>query len=90
MANPITVNCLKNIWVKVATNVKDGQIKRLSKKPSLYLEIYKETGSAAPANTDEGIEIFIKNNFEKISSSNPIDVYIYAVRRNGKVRVDLA
>jgi hypothetical protein len=89
MANPISIFCPENTWKKVATNVTIGQVKRLSNLPSKYLEMYKMTGQNAPSGKSKGVPIFLQNNYEGISSSSAIDVYIMAIGGNGKVRVDL-
>jgi hypothetical protein len=89
MANPVQVFCPRNTWKRVAQNVTVGQIKKLNKKPANYLETYRDTGQTAPTDQTEGVPIFLQNNYEGISASSAIDIYIMAVGKDGKVRVDL-
>lgn len=89
MANPIIVTCDENVWTKVATNVTEGQVKKIDNKPHRYLETYRMTGNAAPTDREEGIPAFMTAYSELISASAGIDVYIMAIGDNGKVRVDL-
>ena len=89
MANPVAVICPADTWKKVATNVTIGSIKKLSKKPALYIATYKTTGAAAPSSKLAGNKIFMQDDEESISSSSAIDVYVMAIGRAGKIRVDL-
>lgn len=89
MANPVTIICPEDEWKKVASSVTIGQVKKLSKKPSLYLETYRTAGATAPTSITEGAIIFRENDYESISASAAIDVYIMARGNDGKVRVDL-
>jgi hypothetical protein len=89
MANPVFVNCPANTWMRVASNVTTGQVWKSDKSPNLYLQTYRMTGNAAPVNQSEGVPCFHSNVFEEISSSAEIDVYIYAVGVDGRVRVDI-
>jgi hypothetical protein len=47
------------------------------------------TGEAAPTLKSEGVPLFRKSNQESISATAGIDVYVWAVLKAGKVRVDL-
>jgi len=90
MANPALITCTKNTWTKVATNVTTGQIHKKSEAPQEYLSTYRMTGGAAPTNKEEGVTIFVGGNItEAISAIAGIDVYIYPVTTDGKVRVDI-
>jgi len=89
MANPTTVSCTQNTWVKVATNVKTGMIHKRTKKRSTYLQTYRLTGEAAPTNRNEGIEAFSKCGSISIGSDVEIDVYIMCLGTTGSVRVDV-
>ncbi len=89
MANPTAIACPQDTWKKVATNITIGQIKKISSKPAKYLETYRQTGQNAPTSRLAGIPIFLQNNYESVSSSSAIDVYVMAVGNNGKIRVDL-
>lgn len=86
MANPTIKNCTADTWVKVATNVTAGLVHMIDKKPSMYLHTYRMTGNAAPLSRVGGV---VCDQTEIIEASAEIDVYIYAVKNAGKVRVDL-
>lgn len=90
MSDPIFVSCPADAWTLVASNVVTGKIWR-AKTGVKYLHTYRDTGGAAPTNSNEGMGIFLDGepDFEDISAANPIDVYIYAVGVAGRVRVDL-
>lgn len=88
MANPSIKTLTVNTWEKVATNVTAGAIKKM-KRGVTYLETYRMTGNAAPTDQEEGAVIFTGSNSETIAASAGIDVYIMAVGRSGKVRVDI-
>lgn len=90
MANPAFVACTKDVFIKVATNVTTGQLHRKSSSPSGYLQTYKLTGEAAPAdNADLGVRMFLDAEAEPISSSAAIDVYVMCQGADGRLRVDV-
>ena len=89
MANPVSIECLANIWTLVASNVTAGQVKRLDKRPGAYLETYRMTGGAAPTEQREGVPCFAGTDSAVIEAANAIDVYIMAVGSDGWVRVDV-
>ena len=86
MADPVLIVCNKDAWTKVATAVRNGNI-HIDKSTVSYLQTYRDTGGAAPSGRDEGVRIPIGG--AAIASKNDIDVYIYAQKEDGKVRVDL-
>lgn len=88
-SNPVVTDLTANTWVKVATNVTSGAIKKLSNKPAKYLETYRTTGGTTPSGIEEGAELFFNTVSESILSDTAIDVYVMAVGDSGKVRVDL-
>lgn len=87
MANPATVNCPKNQWTKVATNVTNGTVWK--KKNSTYFQTYRLTGEAAPTLRTDEAKIFVGYDSIDIEANEGIDVYIYCVLQDGLVRVDL-
>lgn len=87
MANPVVVICIKDEWVKVATNVTEGVIWILGSAPFKYVQSYRNTGSAPPIDVSEGATL---DNGSVIHSELGIDVYVYAVSSDGRVRVDIA
>ena len=91
MANPVFVDCAKNEWTKVATNITTGQIHKMEETPFSYLHTYRISGDPPPSGGfEEGVKIFINNGFsEPISFSFGIDLYIFCVKDDGRVRVDL-
>jgi len=88
MANPIFVDCVKNTWTKVATNVITGLIHKVDLTPYEYLQTYRDTGDPAPALKSDGVPAFENKRSEVISSVAGIDVYLYPIIDNGRVRVD--
>ena len=88
MANPIFVACPADQFTKIATAVTTGQIWK-AQSTAVYLQTYKLTGEAAPSSRDEGMKLFANGDSEEISSSEFIDVYVYAIGSAGRVRVDL-
>jgi len=90
MSNPVFVDCPANTWTKVATNVVVGQIWRVI-TTAKYLNTYKTTGDSAPTLRSEGTPIFVTGepDHEEISANTGIDIYIYSIRKAGRVRVDV-
>jgi len=84
MIVPTPVAIAANTWVKVLTNVQDGMVWVLDTDPA-YMFDTVATGSAAPTGTSTGAPLPLPG--LPVSSSVPIDVYVYAVNDSGKVRV---
>lgn len=89
MPNPVFVNCPKNVWTKVATNVNAGFIHKVYLIPYSYLQTYRLTGEAAPTLKSDGVMAFEHSITEEISATAGIDVYLYPITAGGRVRVDL-
>ncbi|MGW8256931.1 MAG: hypothetical protein ACWGMZ_05550 [Thermoguttaceae bacterium] len=87
MANPVFVDCPANAWTLVAANITSGQLWRANTRPRYY-QTYRMAGDPAPVDISEGSTMFVEADNEIISSSDAIDVYIFAKRRDGRVRVD--
>ena len=90
MENPVIVDCPANQLTLVDENVTSGQIHKLYEQPYGYLQTYRINGDAAPTGKTEGVMIF--NEFkitEEISAEQGIDVYLYPITSDGKVRVDI-
>ena len=88
MANPTIVNCAADTWVKVATNVTNGQIHVKDTSPR-YLSTYRVTGDPAPTDDADSVQLFASTPYSYISSTVAIDVYVKAIGEAGKVRVDI-
>lgn len=89
MPAPVFVNCPADVWTKVTTAVTTGQLWK-AQSTATYLQTYRLTGETAPTDSSEGVKLFSDNqNSEEISSSDPIDVYVFAIGSAGRVRVDL-
>ena len=88
MANPIFIDITEGQWVKVATNVVSGMLRRVEKR-ALYLQTYRETGDIAPTLKSDGIPFFLNSIQEEISSQTLIDVYVWCSVYDGRIRVDL-
>lgn len=89
MASPVFIDCTKDSWEPVAINVLAGTVHKISLEPNIYLQTYVMTGVAAPTGRDKGVPAFPKGNPEDISASSGIDVYIWADKVDGRVRVDI-
>lgn len=87
MANPIIVTLAADTWVKVATAVQTGQISIISNLSAQFLTTYRVTGDPPPTEEVEGIRI--SNKITPIRSNFKIDVYVFAQKKIGKIRVDL-
>jgi hypothetical protein len=93
-SNPLIIDCIADVWTKCATNVTSGTINKLYDDdeiadPTGFLQTFRITGAVAPTLKSEGVICFENSVNEKIDSSFPIDVYIMALFRPRKIRVDL-
>lgn len=93
MAGPsvVTVGTSTAPWTIVATAVEEGHIWILDNGPSAYYQTWVDTGDAAPTGAgplEERVRII--GNHMPIASQpgRLIDVYLYCVGEEGKVRVD--
>ena len=93
MADPLEVIIPADAWTKIATSVVSGNVHRKSTDPVMYLQTYRldNLGSPAadPSDKDEGVPLFSESDSEPISSSDPINIWIWADKKAGKVRVDV-
>lgn len=91
MADPVFVDCTEDEWTKVATNITTGQIHKANEEPFSYLHTYRISGDPPPSGGfEEGIMIFLNNELsEPISFISGIDLYIFCVKVDGRVRIDL-
>lgn len=89
MANPVFVTCPVDNWKKVATNVMSGTLHKVDTSPYGYLQTYRLTGAASPTTKTEGVPAFEKSRKEPIASDVYIDVYLYSLVDEGRVRVDI-
>lgn len=87
MANPVNVNCPKDVWTKVATSVTNAIVKKMNVRPNIYLETYRVTADPAPVNND-GANPIDSSGELVVSSATSVDVYIQPVGVDGEVRVD--
>jgi hypothetical protein len=93
MANPVIVSCSEGQWTEVATSITTGMLWTdvwadiNNKKHGVsYFQTYRITGDPAPISTNEEVSVLEKG--MPISSTDPIDVYIYCSGGNGSVRID--
>jgi hypothetical protein len=92
MADPnFPVNIPANTWTKVASNVTSGFL--FKKRAGIrYLQTYRviSLGNPDPTLVDEGVAMFQGSSItEQISSSEPIDVWVYCDGADGVLRVDV-
>ena len=94
VGDPVIVSCPADTWTKVADDAWLGRINKLYDDdiadPTGYLYTYRITGELPPTLKTEGVLCFLNGNTEWIISWWGIDVYIWAIERNGQVRVDLS
>jgi len=87
MADPVIVDITPvSTWVKVATNITNGQIWIVDGNAE-YLQTYRMTGNPAPVDNTDAQPINTPS--IGISASAGVDVYVKAIRVVGKVRVDV-
>jgi len=79
----------KDVWTKIAIGVLTGTV--YNKKTAVgYFQTFRVTGDPAPTDLEEGVGMFLDNpGYEEISSDSPIDVWVYSVKEDGKLRVDV-
>lgn len=88
MANPATVSCDADVWTKVATAVKSGQVSIKNNAPRVYRCTYVVTADPAPS--DDSVALaFDEDGSLPISADEEIDVYIKPVGANGLVIVEI-
>ena len=87
MANPVEFNIPKETITKVATDVVTGILHK--RFETVYKQSYRLTGESAPTDPSEFVVLFDEKTQEEISSSDPIDVYVYCPVSTGKIRADL-
>jgi len=88
MANPIFIDCPKNQWTKIATNISAINVHKVVRVTYEYLFTTVLTGGVAPTTKEEGVEAFEKGSLQEVYSSSKIDVYLFAITATGRVRVD--
>lgn len=92
MPDPTIEVCTKGQWTKVATNVSNGGMDMIEKRP-MYFQTYRVTGTLAPdpvTDAEEKIPIFVGTGFEPIQAQEQVDVYIWITGRvDGKIRVNV-
>ena len=90
MANPVFIDLTKDTWTKVATAVTSGIVHKIKSQPYNYLQTYRLTGEAAPTDKADGVRVFENDiDFVEIAATVPIDVYLYPVNADGRIRVDV-
>lgn len=94
MAEPVFIDLPEGAWTKIAEATTTGVVSKKTEAPQEYLQTYRTAGGTPPPNTEagkeEGVPMFQDlRASEEISSSSPIDVYIFPVGAAGRVRVDV-
>lgn len=91
MANPLIVDCTKNSWTEIATDVTAGLVHvDLPFLEIVWYQTYRLTGEASPADlTDEDGAVKLLKPTDVINASEAIDVYVWPRHEDGKIRVDL-
>ena len=87
MADPVIVDCPADVWTKVADNEMTGYIHIKDGIDLVWLQTYRNAGSAAPSDLSDAIAI--TDNTLRIDNTAGIDVYMQPRGSAGKVRADL-
>ena len=89
MANPTIVNCPKNTWVKIATNVFDLTFwLRTNKEATGFYETHRDTGGAAPTDLSDAVQLKDVDSPQVFYKPVASDIYIYCKDTAGTVRID--
>lgn len=87
-SNPVIVPCPANVWTKVAGPIRSVVLHKKSNAPGGYLYTHRITGGPAPVSNSEGVPLFHSDLHFTVADDDLIDVYVWAVTSDGKVRVD--
>jgi len=90
MANPLLVEIPADTWTPVLTEAFSGTVKIIKEDPDAYYETYRVAGDPAPTQApgDADFDGYPFKEFLCVSDGSGVDVYVYAVKKVGKVRVD--
>jgi hypothetical protein len=86
--NPIYKDCPANVWTLVASGVTGGFLNRILSTPSKYLWCYRKVRDPEPTDITEGITIFDRDDVQSLPVSTGLDIYIYPIGADGRVRLD--
>lgn len=91
MADPVFKDVPEGQWTLVAESVVTGLLWKQPNKNSRIIQTYRETGGTAPTLRTDGVEAFTdgENKPEVISSSALIDVYLWSIGDDSRIRADL-
>ena len=95
MANPEIVAIPKAAWLKVASGVFTGFIRKMLNDPSSYYFTTRVADDPEPAVVDpalptfEGVPIFLQGRNAEITATEATDVYMFCTGNDGRVRVDV-
>jgi len=87
MPNPADIDCVQGEWTQVAEGVTNCIVWIKALDPGSYYIDRRLSGSAVP--TDLSFAHTIMGGKEDISTISEIDIYVWAIGKNGKVIVDL-
>jgi hypothetical protein len=92
-ANPVMVECVKDVWTKVIENKTAGTISKTesvkSEAPSVYIQTYRLTGDNTAISDSEDVVMFEETDTEIIDFDAAVDVYVKALSATGELRVNL-
>jgi hypothetical protein len=86
MANPVSIDCPKGVYTKIATNVTTGITHVSDGFTQKILVTNRLTGEAAPANDITSWPLLIPKDI--IDSSAAIDVYVKPMEKAFKIIVE--
>ena len=88
MENPVQVICLKNQWTLVGHGVSVALLHKKNNAPVQYSWTYRKLNDSAPTLISDGIIAFEGKQTEQLFFQQPVDVYVYALEKNGQIRFD--
>ncbi|MHA1286840.1 MAG: hypothetical protein ACTSPB_05490 [Candidatus Thorarchaeota archaeon] len=83
---PSLVLVPSSAWTKVAEGVSSGFI-WVKETTTEYLQTWRPAGGGVPTDRDEGVALDQPG--QAVNARGPIDIYIYAIDKNGEIRVDV-
>lgn len=88
MEIPKIIECIKDEWTLVGSGILTALLHKQSNLPHSYSWTYRPLGGDPPTELIEGIKAFVNNQTEPLFFQKAADIYIYALRNNGFVRLD--
>lgn len=88
MSNPVSIDCIMGQWTLVATSVTSGNVLIQQPNTTKVLATYRMTGDTAPT-VEEDHSARTHEDCFTISSTSPIDVYLFPLKNDIKAVVSV-